>query len=411
MTSTQDPASRSTSLQLPFERESVLNVSPTYAHLREQEPVVRVITPANDPAWLVVAHQEAKTVFSDPRFGYYVHDDPEHASRMTDAALHAAPMGGVDFEAESIRLRRLMAPGFTPKRTRLLEGWIQELTDGCLDDMQAAHDHDPAQPVDFHDLLGYKLPVLVICALLGVPEAQRDYVLSLSDRMGAYGTGMDPFVAMGELQEHMRGVIEAKRGNLGEDVISDMIRADDADPDFFSTLPIEHYAGSLVFPGHETTVARMDFGLLYLLFDPSRRDWLMEDPDGRIGQTVEEIVRLTSAYNLGLMRYAVEDVELGGVTIRKGDLVIISEGAANRDPKVFQNPEAFDPTRDAKGHLAFGHGMHICIGQSLARAELRIVFPSLFRRFPGLNLAVDPSKLRIRTDRTGGGVGHVPVTW
>ena len=192
--------------------------------------------------------------------------------------------------------------------------------------MQAAHDRNPTALVDYHDLLGYKLPVLVICALLGVPEEQRDYVLSLSDRMGAYGGGMDPFTAMAELQEHMRGVIEAKRGNLGDDVISDMIRADDADPDFFSTLPIEHYAGSLVFPGHETTVARMDFGLMFLLVDPSRRDWLMEDPDGRIDQTVEEIVRLTSAHNLGLMRYALEDVELGGVTIRKGDLVIISEG-------------------------------------------------------------------------------------
>jgi cytochrome P450 len=137
----------------------------------------------------------------------------------------------------------------------------------------------------------------------------------------------------------------------------------------------------------------------------------MEDPDGRIDETVEEIVRLTSAHNLGLMRYALEDVELGGVTIRKGDLVIISEGAANRDPAVFENPEVFDAARNAKGHLAFGHGMHVCIGQSLARAELRIVFPSLFRRFPDVRLAVDPSELRIRSDRTGGGVDHVYVTW
>ena len=166
-----------------------------------------------------------------------------------------------------------------------------------------------------------------------------------------------------------------------------------------------------MFPGHETTVARMDFGLMYLLVDPSRRDWLMDDPEGRIEQTVEEVIRLTSAHNLGLMRYAVEEVELGGVTILKGDLVIISEGAANRDPAVYENSEEFDPTRNAKGHLAFGHGMHICIGQSLARAELRTVFPSLFRRFPGLKLAVDPSELRIRSDRTGGGVDHVYVTW
>src|SRR5262249_53537414 len=140
MTSAEDPMAPDDALRLPFERDGVLTMSPTYARLREQAPVVRVTTPAGDPAWLVVAHDEAKSAFSDSRLGYYVHDDPEHAPRMTDAALHAAPMGGVDFEAESIRLRRLMAPGFTPKRTRLLEGWIQELTDGCLDDMEAAGD-------------------------------------------------------------------------------------------------------------------------------------------------------------------------------------------------------------------------------------------------------------------------------
>jgi len=406
MTTPQDAA-----LELPFKRPSVLEISPLYGLLRAEAPVVQVITPAGDPAWLVVAHPEARTAFSDRRFGYYTHADPEHAPRMTDSALHSAPMGGIDFEAESIRLRRLMAPGFTPKRTHLLEGWIQELTDGCLDDMQAAHDRNPAEPVDYHELLGYKLPVLVICALLGVPEADREYVLSLSDRMGAYGSGTDTFEAVGELEEHMRGLIAAKRDNLGPDLISDMIRAQDEDPEFFSTFPIEHYAGSLVFPGHETTVARMDFGVLYLLTDTSRRDWLMEDVEGRVEQTVEEIVRMTSAHNLGLMRYALEDIELGGVTIRTGDLVIISEAAANRDPAVFENPEEFDPTRDAKGHVAFGHGVHVCLGQSLARTELRAVFPSLFRRFPDLRLAMDVNELRIRSDRTGGGIDSLLVTW
>ena len=155
----------------------------------------------------------------------------------------------------------------------------------------------------------------------------------------------------------------------------------------------------------------MDFGVLYLLTDTSRRDWLMEDVEGRVEQTVEEIVRMTSAHNLGLMRYALEDIELGGVTIRTGDLVIISEAAANRDPAVFENPEEFDPTRDAKGHVAFGHGVHVCLGQSLARTELRAVFPSLFRRFPDLRLAMDVNELRIRSDRTGGGIDSLLVTW
>jgi cytochrome P450 len=190
-----------------------------------------------------------------------------------------------------------------------------------------------------------------------------------------------------------------------------MLRAEEEDPGFFSIFPVEHYAASFVFPGHETTVARMDFGLLYLLADTGRRDWLMEDPEGRIDQTVEEILRLTSAYNLGLMRYALEDIETGGVTIKEGDLVIISESAANRDPAVFDDPEVFDPTRNTKGHLAFGHGAHICIGQNLARTELRVVFPAVFRRFPDLHLAIDVGELQISAGRTGGGVGTVPVTW
>jgi cytochrome P450 len=398
-------------LQLPFERPGVLQLSPTYALLREKSPVVRVTTPAGDPAWIIVAYDEARQAFSDRRFGYYTHPDPENASRMSDAALHSAPMGGVDFEAEMGRLRRLMAPSFSPKRVRLLTQWIQDLTDGCLNDMQEAHDRNPAEPVDYHELLGYKLPVLVICALLGVPVEDRELVFGLSDRMGAYSSGMDPFVAMGELHEYMGRLVEVKRKDPGPDVISDMIRAREEDPTMFSTNPVEFYAAGLVFPGHETTVARMDFGLLFLLSEPGRRDWLMEDPEGRIDQAVEEILRSTSAHNLGLMRYALEDIEIGGVTIRTGDLVIISEGAANRDPAMFERPDEFDPTRNTKGHLAFGHGAHVCIGQSLARSELRVVFPSLFARFPLIRLAIDVSELRVSNDRTGGGVNRVPVFW
>ena len=396
-------------LQLPFDRSGVLQVSPVYGLLRETTPVVRVTTPTGDPAWVVVAYEEARQAFSDRRFGYYIHPDPEHASRMSDAALHSAPMGGIDFEAEMGRLRKLMVPSFSPKRARLLVDWIGELTNGCLDQMQRVH--DAGEAVDYHELLGYKLPVLVICALLGVPQEDSERVFALSDRMGAYSSGMDPFIAMGELQEYMGDLVTKKRESLGEDVISDMIRAQDDDPGFFSTNPIEFYAAGLVFPGHETTVARMDFGLLYLLSDVSRRDWLMEDPSGRIEQTVEEILRLTSAHNLGLMRYALEDIELGGVTIGTGDLVIISEAAANRDPSVFPDPEVFDPTRQAKPYLAFGHGAHFCIGQNLARTELRIVFPSLFTRFPAVRLAVDVNELQVTNDRTGGGVEHLPVTW
>jgi len=398
-------------LQLPFARSEVLRISPDYAELRERAPIFPVRTPTGDRAWITVAYEESKQVFSDRRFGYYTHDDPPNAARMSDAATHAHPLGGMDFEEQTVRMRRLLTPGFTPRRLALLKNWIQDLVDGCLDDMQAAHDRNPGQPVDFHEMLGFRLPVLVIGALMGFPKEDADYVIGLSDRMGQMKAGRDAAAAAGELAQYMRRLIEKKRRNLGPDVISDFIRAEDEDPAFFASRPMDAYAAGLVFPGHETTVVRMDFGVLYLLNDTRHRDWLLEDPEGRIDQVVEEVLRITSAHNYGLMRYANEDIEIGGVTVRKGELVIISDAAANRDPAVFERPEEFDPTRNSKGHLAFGHGSHACLGKSLARMELRATFLSLFRRFPDARLAVSMDELGIDDTRVGGGVHRVPLIW
>ena len=397
--------------RLPFTRSDALHTSPMYDELRRQGPVVRVTTPTGDPAWLVMAYKEAREAFADRRLGYFVHHDPESASTVSDAAVHSAPMGGDAFDRDMARLRKVLVPGFTPKRMRLLVDWIQQLTDRCLDDMQAARDADPEQPVNFHDLLGWRLPVLVIGAMLGVPDEDRDHVMELSDRMGDVNGGADGKAALAELRDYMESLIEVKRRSPGHDVISDMIAAEEADPAFFEDRPMAYYAAGLVFPGHETTVARLDFGVLYLLAEPSRKAWLMVDPETRIDSTVEEVLRMTSAHNLGLLRWALEDVEMGGVTVKRGELVIISESAANRDPTVFPNPEEFDMSRDSAPHLAFGHGPHVCLGQSLARTELRIAFPSLFRRFPNVRLAGDIRDLQIRGDRTGGGVDNVPLTW
>ncbi len=398
--------------RMPFSRSDVLHISPKYAQLRSEfGPIAPVSSFAGDPAWLVTGYEEARTAFSDRRFGFYVHDDPEHAPRASDSIMHGRPFGDESFEQQSNRLRRLLAPSFTPKRLKLLVEWIQQLSDTCLDDMQAAHDRNPEEPIDYHEHVGWRLPVLVIGALLGVPDDRRDAVMALSDRMGNIDDEPDAFAAMGELEEYMATLIEVKRRNPGPDVISDLVAAHDADPTLFTNTSIERYAAGIVFPGHETTVARMDFGLLYLLHDPRWRDWLMTDPDDRIVPTVEEILRLTSAHNLGLLRWAVEDIDIAGVTIERGDLVIISEAAANRDPSVWSNPDEFDPGRPTVPHIAFGHGGHVCLGQSLARTELKIVFPSLFRRFPDIRLAEDLQHLTIRNDRTGGGVDRVLVTW
>jgi pentalenolactone synthase len=316
-----------------------------------------------------------------------------------------------DYERHMARLRTLMVPFFTPKRLKLLSGRIQELTGGCLDEMAAAHDRNPSQAANFHDLVGFRLPGLVICALIGVPDDDRDYVIGLSDRMGSTVDGAHAMAAITELGEYAARLLAAKRHVRGEDVVSYLLAAQQADPNLLSDSDLKHYGMGLVSPGHQTTMARMDFGVLYLLSEPSRRDWLMADVDARLDKTIEEILRMTSPHHMGLTRYALEDVEIGGVAVGRGDLVIISEAAANRDPSVFDDPDVFNPDRTPNSHIAFGHGPHSCIGQNLARMELRIVFRSLFQRFPGIRLAVDVNELEILKNRFGGGVGDVPVTW
>jgi cytochrome P450 len=406
--------SPNTPLPMPFPRQGVLKISPLYADLRKTGPIASVITPYGDPAWVIFGYDEAKLAFSDSkRFGFFVHHDPKNAARLSQAALHSFPLGGFDFEAEAVRMRRMLTPSFTPRRLKLLTEWMQKLTDECLDDMEAEHAANPGQPVNFHDKVGFGLPVKVIAALLGFPQEDSAYVTALSHRMGGVYTGKDAFAAAAELTDYMARFIAEKRrtNDLGEDLISDMIRAENEDPNFFTIRSIASAAAGFVFPGHETTVVRMDFGVLYLLSDTRHRDWLMADPENRIDAVVEEVTRLTSATNHGLLRYALEDIEMGGVTIRRGDLVIIAESAANRDPAVYERPEAFDPARDNTANLAFGHGSHKCLGFSLAKLELRTVFLSLFRRFPNVRLAIDPDELEIDNSLIGGGVKNVPLIW
>ncbi|WAL63905.1 cytochrome P450 [Amycolatopsis cynarae] len=396
--------------QLPFDRPSVLEIAPLYRVLRREGPVVRVKTPAGDPAWLVTAFRQAREIFSDPRFGRS-HPDPDSAPRMSSAAILGGPSGDHETEArDHARLRRMLVPAFSAKRMRLLGDRIQELTDGRLDAMREAHDAAPGEPVDLHELLSFPLPVLVICELLGVPYAEHTYFRGLSDRVGRLDSGDDAERAMDEFSAYMGGLAAEKRKNPAADVVSDMVAAQAEDPDFTDD-DLARLAAGLLFAGHETTSNRIDLGVLFLLTDPARADRFAADPEGLAQPTVEEILRLSSPGGLGLLRYAREDVEIGGVTINRGDAVVVSVAAANRDDSVFDEPDAFDPGRKPNTHVAFGHGGYFCIGASLARTELRIVFASLFRRFPGLRLAADVNELGVRAHRVTGGVDRVPVLW
>ncbi|RUP78780.1 cytochrome P450, partial [Kocuria sp. HSID17590] len=245
------------------------------------------------------------------------------------------------------------------------------------------------------------LPVAVICSLLGVPESDGEYFRALSDRMATF-SGEDAHVAREEFGRYMAGLAEGKRAEPGEDVITDLVQAQAEDPGFGYPEMVRLRVG-LLFAGHETTVNRIGLGMLFLMTNRAEWDKLAADPDGRIDAVIEEVMRLGATGDLGLLRYAHEDVEIAGVTIARGDAVILSVNAANRDVDVFDHAETFDPDRTERGHVGFGHGPHFCIGASLARTELRAVFATLARRLPELDLAVGMDELDVRTDHITGG--------
>jgi cytochrome P450 len=192
-------------------------------------------------------------------------------------------------------------------------------------------------------------------------------------------------------------------------VISDLVRAQSADESFDYAEMVRLCVG-LLFAGHETTVNRIGLGTLFLLTHLDQWQALTADPDGRVNATVEEIMRLGAPGELGLLRYAHTDLDVAGVTIRRGDAVILSINAANRDASVYADAETFDPDRAERNHLGFGHGAHFCIGASLARTELRIVFATLARRLPGLRLACTLDELEVSPTLTGS-LAALPVTW
>jgi cytochrome P450 len=396
--------------QLPFDRPGVLEIAPEYQALHAHCPVSRVATPAGDPAWLVTGYAAAKALFADARLGRS-HPHPQQAARISQAGFMGGPMGNHATEAaDHARLRRLLVPAFSAKRMRRLSGDITALVEELITGMITSGER--GGPVDLHQHLSAPLPVYVICRLLGVPAGDYGYFKDLSER-AATMTGEDPTAARDELASYTAGLAEAKRAHPGTDVLSDLVAAQRDDPTL-SEGEIADIAAGLLFAGHETTLHRIDFGVLLLLANPAAHQALLDDP-GIAPRVVEEILRLAAPGDFGIARYAHDEITLGDgpeqVTIAPGEAVILATTAANRDNQAFTAPEMFDPTRASKQHLTFGFGPDLCIGATLARTELTAVFSSLFSRLPTLQLATKLEELQTHTERITGGLDSLPITW
>jgi cytochrome P450 len=399
-----DPAPDSELQCLPFSRDHVLDMSPQVRRLQERQPIARVRTLVGDPAWLVTGYEYVRTLFNDDRLGRS-HPCPESAARITRSALLGGPTGDHETEkTDHLRMRKLLAPAFSARRVRSLEPFINDLVDTTLDRLASL-----APPVDLRAELCFRLPVQVICELMGVPFSERETFQDWAHELGNVSVPGAADGAFANFYGYMREIVEAKRDKPGDDIISELLAVA---PKW--NVSADYVAGIAVFllaAGHETTVAYLGFGILHLLTDNAQRQAVVEDP-GLVPGVVEEILRIVTLGSTGLPRYAQSDIEIGGVRIRAGDAVLLAPTVANRDPCAFEDPDAFDVARKPTNHhLAFGYGPRLCPGSHLARAEMTAVFGKLFQRFPGLRLAVPLEELERDRTNMQEGLTRLPVTW
>ncbi|MFC9586579.1 cytochrome P450 [Streptomyces yangpuensis] len=358
---------------------------PFYDALRASGPVHRLVL-GGERAWLVVGHQEAREALSHPGLSKnWLGSEPYEVTQV-----HAVARNMLDTDPpHHTRLRRLVAREFTTRRVEALRPRVQQITDGLLDAMEAL----PERRADLIRSFAVPLPMTLICELLGVPDLDRARFRYWSGEIVAPldGVGADPRVLQ-EMTAYLSELVAAKAGARGDDLLSALIRTRDEDGDRLSPDELIGMAFLLLVAGHETTVNLIGNGVRALLGHPDQLAALRADPDGLIGGAVEEMLRYDGPVQHATYRFADTDLELGGVPIEAGSSVMVALAAADRDPARFTGPgpgpEEFDIRRTGPGHLAFGHGIHHCLGAPLARLEGRIAVRSLLERFP--TLAEDP---------------------
>ncbi|SES04899.1 cytochrome P450 [Lentzea albida] len=393
---------------LPMDRD-VTPFDPPSAitKVRSTRPVSPMLFPDGHEGWLISGYDAVRQALADTRFSSRqdlgVLHAPYPTPGMPEFTEPSPPEPGVFISMdapEHTRLRRKLTGAFTVRRMKALEDRITEITARQLDELAKL-----TPPVDLVREFALPVPSLVICELLGVPYEDRDTFqtntarfmereISLEDKMAAY-IATNTFLA---------GLIAAKRAEPTDDLLSDLARDED-----LSDQELVGMSFLLLLAGHETTANMLALGTFALLEHPDQMAALRAEPE-LIPDAVEELLRYLTVVDI-FFRYAAEDIEFHGETIREGSTVVLSLLAGNHDPGRYENGDELDVHRNARGHLAFGHGVHQCLGQQLARIEMRAGFEGLLHRFPSLRLAVPAAEVKLKTDMNIYGVHALPVTW
>ncbi|WP_427884984.1 cytochrome P450 [Kribbella sp. GL6] len=380
---------------------------PRLRELQQEAPLTKVNIFGKD-AWLVTRYDDQRTLLADPRLSSDVrrpgYPSPTGQPPRNDDGV------GIGFilmdDPEHARLRRMVTAPFMIKRIEAMRPGVQKIVDGLIDDLLAG-----PNPVDLVEAFALPVPSLVICQLLGVPYADHDFFQQNSKnliRMSA--TQEERAAAHGNLAKYLDGLVGEKLENPADDLLSGLTERVKT-----GELTRQDAAGMgvlLLLAGHETTANMIALGTLALLEHPDQLAVLRETDDPKVvAGAVEELLRYLNITHNGRRRAVLEDIELHGQVLKAGDGVILPNDIGNRDPSVFEDPDALDLGRDARRHVAFGFGVHQCLGQPLARLELQVVYSTLYRRIPTLRRAVGLEEIPFKHDGAVYGVYSLPVTW
>ncbi|MGY0065412.1 cytochrome P450 [Streptomyces sp. QTS137] len=368
-----------------------------YASHREQNGLVLSHLPNGVPIWLVTRHEDVRSVLTHPKISANPDNEgfPNVGETMGVPKQDQIPGWFVGLDSpEHDRFRKVLIPEFTVRRVRELRPAIERTVDERIDAMLAAGDQ-----ADLISDFALPVPSLVISSLLGVPPADRDFFESRTRTLVAIRTSTDEerATATRELLRYINRLIAIKEKWPGDDLISRLLATGQ-----LTSVELSGVLLLLLIAGHETTANNIGLGVVTLLANPQ---WIGNE------RLVEELLRLHSVADMVALRVAVDDVEIAGQLIRKGEGIVPLLAAANHDTEVFGCPHAFNPDRAERRHVAFGYGVHQCLGQNLVRVEMEIAYRKLFERVPTLELAVPLEELAFKYDGILFGLHELPVRW
>jgi len=383
------------------------DLPPALVDRMHSEPISRVKIWDGSTPWLLTRYGDVRAILADPRASVNTEMPGfPNLSRGNAARAHIRAFINMD-DPEHAAQRRLLTSDFMVKKMEAMRPRIQEIVNQLIDEMLAG-----PRPVDLVEAFALPLPSMVISELLGIPYADRDFFHKMSRLMvSRTATGTEAIDAAEQLTAYVAELAESKIAAPGDDLLS-RLALEQLHTGRMTRDQVGGMGRLLILAGHESTANMIALSTAALLEHPDQLAIIRESDDPKvIASSVEELLRYLTILHIGIRRIALEDIEIAGQLIRRGEGIVLALDAANRQDMAFPDPNTLDVTRDARHHVAFGHGIHVCLGQPLARVELQVVYRTLFRRIPTLTLAKPVEQLNFKNDMFVYGLYELPVTW